>query len=143
MRTILNLLLILIIAVIGYNYFFGNQSEQSESREIVNQVKDLGRSVGDLIISEKEQFDKGKYDGLVDQMRTVLDKIKSQLETGDGADKQRWEGLEEELKEIEQEVRQSDEDSSSNQQKDALQERLNQLLEKAERLLDSTSNKNG
>ncbi len=137
MRTIINLVLIIVIAIVGYNYFFGDHREQAESREIVDQVKGLGKSIGDLMISEKEKFDQGKYNGLVERLRSLTDRIGSQLETSDTKGKEQLKELEGELDELERKVEESG-DTISDQTGEELRIRLNQLLEQAERMLDSS-----
>ncbi len=135
MRTIINLLGIVVIAVVGYNYFFGSQSEKSESQEIVNQVKDLGKSIGDLLKSEKEKFDEGKYDGIFDRMRSVFEKMKSQLDSTDTSGREKMEDLEKELNDLEQKMKDAGDSAVSEETRAEWRARMNELMEKADSLL--------
>lgn len=135
MRTIINLVLIVVIAVVGYNYFFGSQSEKSDSQEIVNQVKDLGKSIGDLIKNEKEKFDEGKYDGIFDRMRSIFDKVKSQLDTTDASGREKLEDLEKDLNDLEQKVKDAGDSTVSEETRAEWRARMNELMEKADSLL--------
>ena len=139
MRTIINIVLIVVIAVVGYNYFFGNKSEKSDSQEIVNQVKDLGRSIGDLIKSEKEKMDEGKYDGVLDKARSIFDKIESQLNSRDSAQNQEFRELEHDLSDIQHKVEDTGDSTLTDQEKEELKRELQILLDKAEKLLNSTT----
>lgn len=136
MRTIINLILIVVIAIVGYNFFFGDQSEKTESQEIVQQVKDLGRSIGDLMKSEKEKFDEGKYDGVFDRMRTIFDKVKSQLNSADSSGQEELQGLEKDLNELENKIRDAEDSTVSDQTQAEWQAEIEELLRKAERMLD-------
>ncbi len=135
MRTIINLLGIVVIAVVGYNYFFGSQSEKSESQEIVNQVKDLGKSIGDLLKSEKEKFDEGKYDGIFDRMRSVFEKMKSQMDSTDRSGREKMEDLERELNDLEQKMKDAGDSAVSEETRAEWRARMNELMEKADSLL--------
>lgn len=68
MRFILRLALILLIALIAYNYFFGDQTERADSERVVESIQELGSSVVGLVVSEKERFSEGKYDEIVDKI---------------------------------------------------------------------------
>lgn len=60
--------LILLIALIAYNYFFGDQTERADSERVVESIQELGSSVVGLVVSEKERFSEGKYDEIVDKI---------------------------------------------------------------------------
>ena len=136
MRTIINLILIVVIVIVGYNYFFGDQSERSESQEIVQQVKDLGKSIGDLMKNEKEKFDEGKYDGVIDRMRVIFDKVKSQLNSDDSSGQEQLQGLENELNDLENKIRSANDSTVSDQTKAQWQADIEELLRKAEQMLN-------
>jgi Sec-independent protein translocase protein TatA len=74
-KSLLKLGLILVIAVIGYNYFFGTAEEKEQSREIIGKVRDVGRDAWGLLKSEKAKLDEGKYDGALDKVGTTLEGV--------------------------------------------------------------------
>ncbi len=59
---------ILVAAILIYNFFFGTDSEQESSRKIFGQLKDVVVSVGQLVKSEKQKFDAGKYDAALEKL---------------------------------------------------------------------------
>lgn len=136
MRTIVNIVLIVLIAVIGYNYFFGSSDEKTDSQEIVEQVKDLGRSIGGLIKSEKQKMDEGKYDGVFDKIEDIFKALESQLGSGDTDQKEELHELEKDKRKLEEEVKEAEENAVSSEKKDELDTKLRELLEKTEKLLD-------
>src|SRR5690625_6433924 len=83
MRTIFRWALMLVVLIVGYNYFFGDSHEKTESQEIIDKVKDLGESLFGFVVNEKERMEQGKYEGLFDQVENLFDLIKSQLESAD------------------------------------------------------------
>ncbi|RME97862.1 MAG: hypothetical protein D6772_09840 [Bacteroidetes bacterium] len=74
-KSLLKLGVILLLAVLGYNYFFGTAEEKEQSREIIGKVRDVGRDAWALLKSEKEKLDAGKYDGAVDKVGNTLDGV--------------------------------------------------------------------
>lgn len=74
-RSLLKLGLVLLVAVLGYNYFFGTAEEKEQSREIVNKVRDVGRDAWGLLKSEKAKLNDGKYDGAVDKVGNTVSKV--------------------------------------------------------------------
>ena len=81
MKSILRLLVIVVLAVVVYNYFFGTPEEKQQSEKIFNEVRDLGRSAWALLKSEKEKFDEGKYDDALDKIGGLITDLKDKAET--------------------------------------------------------------
>jgi hypothetical protein len=74
-KSLLKLGVVLLIAVIGYNYFFGTAEEKEQSREIIGKVRDVGRDAWGLLKSEKAKLDEGKYDGALDKVGSTLEGV--------------------------------------------------------------------
>lgn len=81
MKSILRLLVIVVVAIVAYNLFFGTEQEQQQSKEIINNVRDLGRSAWNLLKTEKEKFDEGKYDEALDKIGGLIDDLKDKART--------------------------------------------------------------
>ncbi len=69
---------LLVIAVIGYNYFLGDAEEKESSKKIVDGVKEIGKSVGGVIKSETEKFSEGKLDRVLAKMSAAMSTIEAQ-----------------------------------------------------------------
>lgn len=76
-KTILQVIAVVVIFVLGYNFFFGTPEEKSNAKEIFQEVKDVGVAVKDLLKSEKEKFDEGKYDNAIQKMRGLFSDLES------------------------------------------------------------------
>ena len=79
-KGIIKLGLLLVVGLIAYNLFLGDETEQAQSKEIINKVKDLGKSGVDLVKAEKDKFDAGKYDDAVDKVGKLFDQLKSKAQ---------------------------------------------------------------
>jgi len=77
-KNLLKIGLLLVVAVIGYNYFLGDAEEKESSKKIVDGVKEIGKSVGGVIKSETEKFSEGKLDRVLAKMSTVMSSIEAQ-----------------------------------------------------------------
>ena len=75
-KLVLKIVAALAVLLVGYNFFWGNAEEKESSRRIVGQVADLGKGVVNLLSSEKEKFDKGKYDSALDKLKSALNLAK-------------------------------------------------------------------
>jgi hypothetical protein len=76
LRTILKLGVFLVIAVLGYNFFLGDATEKAQSREIVGKAADLGKDAWNLLRSEKDKLDEGKYDGALDKLKDLYGELR-------------------------------------------------------------------
>ncbi len=76
-KGLIKLGLLLVVGLVGYNYFLGDEAEKAQSKEIINKVKEVGQSGVDLVKAEKKKFDAGKYDGALDKIGGIVDNLKS------------------------------------------------------------------
>jgi len=75
-KSLLKVGLLLVVGIVGYNYFFGTEAEKESSRVIIGKVRDLGKTVGTLLKNEKEKFDKGKYDDALEKIEGIYVDLK-------------------------------------------------------------------
>ena len=78
---IIKVVLLLVVGIIGYNYFFGSAEEKANAQQIVGQVQKLTHSVADLLKSEKEKFDEGKYDDAIAKIKSALNTMHEKIAT--------------------------------------------------------------
>ena len=75
-KNLLKLLAVLVLGILIYNLFLGTESEKQGAKKIFGEMKDVGVAVKDLLKTEKEKFDKGKYDKAVDKIGDMLSGLK-------------------------------------------------------------------
>ena len=75
-KYLLPLALFLAIFFVGYNYFFGTPEEQQQSQRIISKFTDLGGEVYDLLHTEKEKYDDGKYDEALAKISQRIEQLK-------------------------------------------------------------------
>ncbi len=102
MKVLLRLALVLIIGVLIYNYFLGTDEEKATSEKVFNQVKEVGKSIGELIKQEKQKFSEGKYDDAFDKIGSLYDQAKEQLGSNQD-DRDDFEKLEQKKNDLEKE----------------------------------------
>ncbi|MDQ3017213.1 MAG: hypothetical protein M3R25_10920, partial [Bacteroidota bacterium] len=103
MRSILFLVLLLIAGWVGYTYFFGKGDDKARAENIVSETRELGRSVGDFLHRQKEKYDDGEFNRLIDKINAGIQKLKKKTPEEKTESK-------EELKELETELRKIDPD---------------------------------
>ncbi|MCF8244775.1 MAG: hypothetical protein K9J37_09895 [Saprospiraceae bacterium] len=99
-KNALKLLAVLVIGILIYNLFLGTDEEKQGAKRIVGEMKDVGVAVKDLLKSEKEKFDKGKYDKAVDKIGGVLSSLKSKAKDFDEKYLERIDELERKRKQL-------------------------------------------
>ncbi|MEO1258068.1 MAG: hypothetical protein AAFZ15_04700 [Bacteroidota bacterium] len=137
-RSLLKLLFLVVLGILVYNYFLGTPEEKENSRAIFREVKDVAVGVKDLIKSEKEKFDKGKYDKAVDKIGELLSKLKRKAKDIDEKYIDRIQDLEKKKKELKDAITEFDETDEriEKDKKDSLVIELDQLLKDSERLMN-------
>jgi hypothetical protein len=136
-RFILKVAVFLVIAVVGYNYFLGNEAEKTQSREIVGKARDLGNDAWNLLKGEKEKFEEGKYDGAVDKLKNLYGNLKEKaIKLKDSDALERVIKLEEKREELAKELQSSNEETQV-----AAKEQLEKLTEETEDLMNDLEKK--
>ncbi len=72
LKNIIGIVLVLILGILVYNRFWGTPEEQAQAKNTFQTIgkagKEIGQAIGGLVKSEKEKFDAGKYNGIMDKM---------------------------------------------------------------------------
>jgi gamma-glutamylcyclotransferase (GGCT)/AIG2-like uncharacterized protein YtfP len=66
----------LVVVILGYNYFFGTAQEKEQAQEIFSKGAAVIGSGANLLKSEYVKYGDGKYDGALDNISTILGKLK-------------------------------------------------------------------
>jgi basic membrane lipoprotein Med (substrate-binding protein (PBP1-ABC) superfamily) len=153
-KSLLKLLVILVLGILIYNYFLGTDQEKQGAKKIFGEMKDVGVAVKDLLKSEKEKFDAGKYDKAVDKIGNVLDGLKRNAKDFDEKYLDRIDELEAKRKEISRALQDYEQESEhigqgsdefmpkGGQDTSKIKQELEKLLRETESLIeDMESNK--
>lgn len=103
-RSLIKIGLLLIVGIIVYNYFFGTSEEKENSRKIFGQVGAVVGSVTQLVRTERDKFDAGKYDSALDKLGGAYKSIRSQAEFIDQKVLKRLDDLESRKSALQQEL---------------------------------------
>jgi hypothetical protein len=103
-RSLFKLAALLIAGILVYNYFLGTNEEQENSRKVFGQIRGVVTSVGQLVRSEKDKFDAGKYDAALDKLGGVYKAVRAQAQHVDEKVIKRLDGLESRKADLEQEL---------------------------------------
>jgi len=153
-KTILKVLAVLVIGIVVYNFFFGTPEEKQQSREIFQKGKELVVSAKDLLQSEKEKFDAGKYDDALDKIGSLFNDLKDKANEFDQDYLDRISELEQRRQELERQLaseqvetyNRSPRDSASNEDTPTqreLKRKLDELLKDTDNLMREMENSEG
>lgn len=128
---ILKLGAFIVIALLGYNYFFGNEEEKAQSREIVGKAADLGRDAWGLLRSERQKLSEGKYDDALDKLNSLYGELRQT------ATRLRDSDVLERLGELEKTRQQLEEElaTASEEARPATERKVEELTEATEELM--------
>lgn len=93
-RSLFKIGILLVGAILVYNYFFGSNTEQENSKRIFGQMRDVVVSVGQLVKTEKNNFDAGKYDTALEKLGGAYRAVRDRAQFVDQKVLQRLDELE-------------------------------------------------
>jgi DNA anti-recombination protein RmuC len=138
-KWLIRLVLLLVIGLLAYNYFWGDQHEKVQSRAIIDQVKQLGKSISDLLITEKEKFDTGKYNEAANKIGSVVQELKKNAASLNEEELERLDAIEQKhiafKKQIEQSGQMTAEEVGT--KKEELRQQLEELLRETDSFLQN------
>ena len=88
-KYVLPLAVLLIGGLLTYNYFFGTDEERQQTERILGKLKDLGGEVVDLLRSEKQKYDEGKFDEALAAINERIKVLKDMVRSS-GEQQQQW-----------------------------------------------------
>lgn len=145
-RRLLGWVVILVLALIGYNYFYGTAEEKENAKELVGEFKKIGKASWDLLKSEKDKMEAGKYEDATDKLKDIFDKLKGiASDENNSGYLDRLADLEQKRQELEQKLDRMDrpQDYSTNlapenteEEKKEVEKGLSQLYLETERLME-------
>lgn len=104
LKNLIQLALFLVAGILIYNYFFGTNEEQEQSKEVFQKTGAAVKSAWNLLKTEKQKFDAGKYDGLLDQLGGAYREIRDRAQYVDEKVLRRLDDLEQRKSELEKEL---------------------------------------
>jgi hypothetical protein len=111
-RSLIKLGLLLVAGILVYNYFLGTDEEKEQSRKIFGQLKGVAGSAVELVKSEREKFDHGKYDKALDKIGGVYQGLRSKAQFLDDKVLSRLDDLEKRKAGLEKELNQLEKDDT-------------------------------
>ena len=132
-RSILRLAVILVIGVLIYNYFLGDPGEKETAKKIFGEIKEVGVAVKDLLQSEKEKFDSGKYDQALDKIGGLFNNLKENAETVSSFSKE-IDALEARRKELSDQLH--DHEPATEEEQNNFKKEMQNLIEQAEKMVE-------
>ncbi len=135
-KSLFKIGLLLVVGILGYNYFLGTPEEKAQSKEILGKAKDIGAASINLVKGEIQKFKSGKYDKALDKVGNLLVQAKSTAKEkgGDLLDrmedweeqKDNWQKRKDQLKEVFE--------SASEEEKKEIGTKIKEMNEEGERL---------
>jgi hypothetical protein len=141
-RSLLKLAVVLVLAILVYNYFFGTTEEKAQSKEIFGEVRDLGKAAWGLLKTERQKFNDGKYDEAVDKVGGLLNTMKDRAERLEDSDLiNKIDKLERKRKAIERQLQEDTPENYDAGEKAALKREWEELMRETEDVMKELEEK--
>ena len=112
-KSLLKLGFFLVAGILVYNYFFGTASEKEQSKEVFQKTGAAVSSAWNLLKSERQKFDAGKYDKALDQLGGAYREVRDRAQFVDEKVLRRLDDLEKRKAVLEQELEGIETESSA------------------------------
>ena len=122
MRKLIFTLILLLAGYVGYMYFFGKGDDKAKAQTIVHETRDLGKAVGDFLSKQKDKYDDGEFDRLIDKVSSSLEKLKSDSN-------EKGEEVKDDLRDLQKELKQIDREKLNEENRKALDKLINDVDE--------------
>ena len=103
-KSLIKLGLLLVAGILVYNYFFGTSEEQAQSKEVFKKTGDAVGAAWNLMKSEKQKFDHGKYDKVLDQLGNAYREVRERAKYVDEKVLRRLDDLEKRKADLQEEL---------------------------------------
>ncbi len=144
MRNLLKLIFFAVVGLIAYNFYYGNEVEKARSEKVINGVKDVFGSIKDLAVAEKEKFDEGKYDKVLDKIGDVFADVKEKSADISDDLRDRLTNLEDEKIELKERIKEKQKEGIwTEEEKEKTKEDFRDLIKKSEELFQEIEEDNG
>jgi len=142
LRSLLKLAVVLVLAILVYNYFFGTTEEKAQSKEIFGEVRDLGKAAWGLLRTERQKFNDGKYDEAVDKIGGLINTMKDRAERLEDSDLiNKIDKLERKRKAIERQLQEDTPENYDAGEKAALKREWEELMRETEDVMKELEEK--
>jgi len=136
MKTIIKLLIFALLCLLVYNYFYGDEQERETSSQVVDHAKQLGLSLWEMVLTEKDRFSDGKHHEIMENIGSTIGFIQENRVAMNISDDQ-IEDLEKHKGELDSLLlNHSKEVDGEKRLPDEAKEKLGHLLEKLESLIN-------
>jgi len=115
-------LLLLLAGYVAYMYFFGKGEDKSSAQTIVQETRDVAKSVGEFLRHQKDKYDEGEFDRMIEKVEKSIRKLKS-------TSSENQDEVKKTLRELELELKKIDPDKLSEENREQLKKIQEELKE--------------
>jgi hypothetical protein len=99
-RRLLFAVILILAGFIGFMYFFGKGEDKTNAEAIVHDSKEVVKSIGQFLKTQKEKYDEGEFDRLINRVGKSIGQLKTAGSEKRDEVRQTLQDLQHELKQI-------------------------------------------
>jgi type II secretory pathway component PulM len=103
-KSLLKIGVLLVVAILIYNRWFGTSEEKETSKKVFGQMRGVVTSVAGIMRTEREKFDNGKYDKVMDKLGDAYTTVREKAQFVDENVLQRLSELEKRKAQLQKEI---------------------------------------
>ncbi len=77
MKTIINIFITVVIGVLIFNYFRGDEKQKTQSKEVFAASKNAWNDIEAIVNNETNKYKSGKYDAAIEKLDSIIKSEKS------------------------------------------------------------------
>jgi len=94
-RKLISFVILAVVALIGYNQFFGSEEDKARGKAVTKEFKELTGAVTGFLKAEKQNYDAGKYDDAMQKLNKAFRSVSQKAQEIGGNLPERVKELEE------------------------------------------------
>jgi len=100
MGRLIKYIVIFLALIVAFMYFFGKGEDKTQARTIVHESGEVVKAIGDFLKRQKDKYDDGEFDHLIEGVNETIRTIKSKISNSDEMDKDQLKKMLDELEKL-------------------------------------------
>ena len=77
MVRLIGFIVIVLAIIVAFMYFFGKGEDKARATAVVDETKEVVGAIGDFLKGQKDKYNKGDYDKMIDKVEDSVGKLKT------------------------------------------------------------------
>ena len=142
-RRLISLVILVVVALMGYNMFFGTEEDKARGQAVAKETKELVGSIVGFLKAEKQNYDSGKYEDAMKKLNKAFKNISSKAQEIGGNLPERVKELEEKKDQLDRliEVNKNSKVAEPIKQNEKIEDEMSDILKELQDIAEDIDSK--